>query len=209
MTYLTTDAPPGEVFATFTTEGIRTFLAGTSDAQSVADVASLASLPAAVPGQLVRVETLGRSFVATPPGTSTPVAMVVIDGAGVQWQSVDATSDARWLEQLPWEVDGAAGNDENSGFPGSPLATISEISRRWGPSPVLGAGIRTIRVLSAPADGLFILEWDRTSEDRWRAWRATHLGRRGQCGDLHVGFCGGRLGYLLRVAFASHPKGEH
>jgi hypothetical protein len=133
--------------------------------QSVDSVAVLVALPAAVPGQLVRVETLGRSFVATPPGTSTPVAMVVIDGDGVQWHSVDATSDARWLEQLDWEVDGTAGNDESSGLPGSPLATISEIARRWGPSPVLGAGIRTIRLLSAPADGLFILQWDRTSED--------------------------------------------
>jgi hypothetical protein len=91
--------------------------------------------------------------------------MVVLTGVGGDWHTLEGTSDQKWLDQLNWEIDGTLGNDENSGFPGQPLATMTEIQRRWGSDPSLGTGVRTISFKSLPSDGEFYLKFRRSDPD--------------------------------------------
>jgi hypothetical protein len=91
--------------------------------------------------------------------------MTVLAGIGGDWHSLQGTSDSKWRNQLSWEIDGTLGNDENSGLPGTPLATQSEVARRWDIDAALGAGVRTIEFKSAPADGQFCVKWRRLDID--------------------------------------------
>src|SRR5512142_3122803 len=131
----------------------------------VSNLAALIALTSVTSGQKVRVVTLGRSYEFTPAGTSPASGITVIDSSVGQWHSLEGTSDQKWLSQLAWEVDGTSGNDENSGAPGSPLATMTEIQRRWGVDPILDTGVRTITVKTLPADGQFIVKFRRSSVD--------------------------------------------
>lgn len=136
---------------------------------SVQNIAALIAWSGAMVGQNVRVESLGRLFNAAPAGTNVPQPCEVIDSLGspaVQWHSLNDTSDDKWLDQLDWYIDGVVGDDENPGSLARPIKTDSERARRWGTYPMLRtAGVRTVHLLSTPADNQVFVRYARSNVD--------------------------------------------
>lgn len=114
----------------------------------VPTLAALAALPA-WSDSLVRVSSLGCLFAATPIGTAIADGITVVDGVGVQWLRLTATSDTKWQSQATWYVDAVAGNDEGTGLVGAPVKSFEEIQRRWGEDKRISGHV-TILVINAP-----------------------------------------------------------
>lgn len=127
---------------------------------SVPTFAVLISLAGAVVGQKVRVESVGRSFEFTPPGTSPLQNAVVMNGIGGQWHSLEGTSDQKWLAQTTWFIDGTNGNDENVGTDiAHPIKTGLELSRRFNGPAIYLDHVVTVTILT----DIEIIELDLTT----------------------------------------------
>jgi hypothetical protein len=124
-------------------------------------------------GELAWVDTFrsyfryDRTSVAAPDGKTVVNAL---GGAG-RWLRLLDVRDLTWARQPLWEIDEVNGDDENTGEPGSPLATNAEFLRRVNvlevsmTVTVLGAAIAEpfIAVLEANTPGLsFIYQGTRT-----------------------------------------------
>ncbi len=97
----------------------------------VANLATLTALAGIGFGQKIRVDSLGRTYECTAPGTSPLAPIAVLDGVLCQWHSLEGTSDQRFLSQPLWYIDRLAGNDENDGTtPATALKTGDELTRR-------------------------------------------------------------------------------
>lgn len=117
---------------------------------SVSNLTALAALPRNQTNQVVRVNSLGCLFVATPVATSVADGINVINGNGAQWQRLVGSSDARWRSQTLWYIDAINGNDEALGTAGAPLKSTDEVQRRWG-GPWAGLTTEvTIMIVNAP-----------------------------------------------------------
>lgn len=101
------------------------------------DVANLAALTASddnVPNNSIRrVGTLLQNFWLDKTSTATVDGITVVATlSGVGRWIRDVAPVPHWTNQLLWDVDATAGNDENSGIAGSgaPIKTVAEFCRR-------------------------------------------------------------------------------
>lgn len=86
-------------------------------------------------GTIAFVVTYADYFSLDINDTTTPASdEVVVSFAGKRWLRLNIPS-IRWSLVPAWEIDFAAGNDQNSGAPGFPLKTRAELSRRLGRNP--------------------------------------------------------------------------
>lgn len=86
-------------------------------------------------GTIAFVVTYGDYFSLDTNDTTTPASdEVIVSFAGKRWLRLNIPS-IRWALQPAWEIDFAAGNNQNSGAPGFPLKTRAELSRRLGRNP--------------------------------------------------------------------------
>ena len=86
-------------------------------------------------GTIAFVVTYGDYFSLDINDTTTPASdEVVVSFNGKRWLRLNIPS-IRWSLVPAWEIDFAAGNDQNSGAPGFPLKTRAELSRRLGRNP--------------------------------------------------------------------------
>jgi DNA-binding beta-propeller fold protein YncE len=118
---------------------------------TVANLTSLAALPGYTSGSIVRVTTVGRSYLSVPSGTSKVDGYAYVTGINCDWQTIQGSSDGYWLTQATWYIDPVAGNDENTGVSGHPIKTWAEFSRRCnGPDIFLPQSVTIIYINDAP-----------------------------------------------------------
>lgn len=129
--------------------GSATSIAGTV----VDNVAALQALKNVTIGKLVYVRSLRRPFISVvPTGVAQP--FVLIDStevtSPVQWSTCNGLSDASWVEQLSWSIDGLNGNDESSGIDDAhAIRSGLELIRRLNGPTVTWSHSVTIRVLNS------------------------------------------------------------
>lgn len=138
-------------------------LARSASLASVANGASLTAVPTSilVPGALAYVATFGAYFSLQPSAGLLVDGSTVLpsDAAGLVWSRVLTAVALQALARSSWEIDPAAGDNENTGLPGSPLKEYAEIARRWGTTAPRLSIIVTITWLSdAAASDSVVLE---------------------------------------------------
>lgn len=68
--------------------------------------------------------------------TTDGITIITANGPG-RWERSNLGS-VEWRSQITWYVDPVAGNDERNGLTsGTALKTFAELTRRWGPNPVI------------------------------------------------------------------------
>lgn len=68
--------------------------------------------------------------------TTDGITVIAANGPG-RWERSNLGS-VDWRSQATWYVDAVAGNDERNGLTsGTALKTFAELTRRWGPNPVI------------------------------------------------------------------------
>lgn len=86
-------------------------------------------------GTIAFVVTYGDYFSLDINDTTTPASdEVIVSFAGKRWLRLNIPS-IRWALQAAWEIDFAAGDNQNTGAPGDPLKTRAELARRLGRNP--------------------------------------------------------------------------
>ncbi len=111
---------------------------------SVVDLTALAALGASTPN-LCWVESLKCYWHRDLASVLAPDTITVIAAlGGGNWERIVPTTSLDWCAQAAWYVDPIAGDDENSGAVGAPVATFDEINRRLSVSAILQDTVITI-----------------------------------------------------------------
>jgi len=103
--------------------------------QSVTGLAGIKALSNASTGALIRETSLGELWQKQPAGTATAddITVVTVTDVSCQFHRIVGSGPvAKWREQAAWYVDGAAGNDWDTGASGHAIKSVDEILNNPG-----------------------------------------------------------------------------